>query len=507
MNRLFSDVYRWVDDRLGIRGIMTALFDEPIPGGARWSYVFGSALLFVFVLQFLTGIFLTMYYVPSAEHAHTTVAYIQKVVTGGGFIRGLHHWASSMMIVLLVVHMLQVFFWGAYKAPREMVWIFGSVLLLLIVGFAFTGYLLPWDQKSYFATAVGTSVASEVPLVGIFLKSLALGGANLGTITLSRFFMVHTMVLPASTVLFVLLHIYAFRKAGPAGPYKAEDSRSQRIELFYPKQFFYDSAFAVIMFAILATLAVTQPAVLEPKANPADSLYRARPEWYFLPLFQLLKIFNGELAIIAAVIIPGVLFGLLFLVPFIDRNSERNPFRRRIASVSMILILVTLGSLFFLAKKDDGAFMASADVERLLATPPEQINQLSPLDRKLRDAAENRMMLDKQAGLAGKFLAEDFHPYESGLVASQKKKSLPPPPPQYGKHCAECHGELGGNNGLLGPDLINVGGKYTPEQLNQIIQDPERFGITGGMVGFREDQLSTSERLALIEYLIGLTKK
>lgn len=505
--KLFADAYRWVDDRLGIRGVLSTLFDEPIPGGARWSYVFGSALLFVFALQFATGIFLTMYYVPSAEHAHTTVAYIQKVVSGGAFIRGLHHWGSSMMIVLLVVHTLQVFLWGAYKSPREMVWVFGAVLLMLILGFSFTGYLLPWDQKAYFATQVGTSVASEVPVVGVFLKSVALGGPRLGTITLSRFFMVHTMVLPAAAVLFIFLHLFAFRKAGPAGPYNAEDPRAQRVELFYPKQFFYDTIFAVVMFAILAVLAVTQPAVLEPKAQPSDVTYLPRPEWYFLPLFQLLKIFQGELAIIAAVIIPGVLFGLLFAVPFIDRSSQRNPFRRRIASVSMILILATLGTLLFLAKKDDGAFLASTDVEKLMATPAEKINQLSREDRIRREAAMARMQLDKQEALAARFLAEDFQPYESGVVAAVKKRSLPPPPPQYGQRCAECHGELGGNNGMLGPDLINVGAKYTKEQLDQIIRDPEAFGLTGGMVGFKEEQLSTADRQALVEYLAGLAKK
>lgn len=505
--KLLSDAYRWVDDRLGIQGMMSMLFDEPIPGGARWSYVFGSALLFVFGLQFVTGIFLTMYYVPSAEHAHTTVAYIQKVVSGGAFIRGLHHWASSMMIVLLVVHMLQAFFWGAYKSPREMVWIFGAVLLMLVLGFSFTGYLLPWDQKAYFATAVGTSVASEVPVVGVFLKSVALGGSKLGTITLSRFFMVHTMLLPAATVLFIFLHLYAFRKVGAAGPYRIDDPRARRVELFYPKQFFYDTVFAIVMFMILAVLAVTQPAVLEPKAQPSDVTYLPRPEWYFLPLFQLLKIFQGEFAIVAAVIIPGVLFGLLFAVPFIDRSSERNPFRRRIASVSMIAILGILGMLLFLAKKDDGAFLASSDVQKLMATPAEQINQLSQADRRRRETAMARMQLDKQEGLASKFLAEDFQPYESGIVAATKKKSLPQPPPQYGQRCAECHGELGGANGMLGPDLINIGAKYTRDQLNQIIRDPESFGLTGGMVGFGEDTLSTADRQALVDYLVGLAKK
>src|SRR5579859_1971322 len=162
----------WLDDRLGWRQLMHHALDEPIPGGARWAYIFGSGLLFVFISQVVTGVFLTLYYVPSADHAHTTVTFIQKQVAGGSFLRSIHSYGSSLMIVLLMLHLTQTYVYGAYKNRRELLWLMGCFLLLLVMGMGFTGYLLPWDQKAYFATAVGTNIASELPLVGNWLKLL-----------------------------------------------------------------------------------------------------------------------------------------------------------------------------------------------------------------------------------------------------------------------------------------------------------------------------------------------
>ena len=499
MNKLLSDLYRWLDDRLEVSKIVATLFDEPIPGGARWSYVFGSGLLFLFTLQAVTGAFLTMYYVPSADHAHTTVAFIQKVVTGGAFIRGLHHWSSTMMVVMLSLHMLQAFFWGAYKKPREMVWVFGAVLMLLVLGFSFTGYLLPWDQKAYFATAVGTNVASEVPVIGGFLKAVALGGSELGTITLSRFFMMHVMVLPALTILFIGLHVFAFRKAGPAGPYR-DNERAKRVDRFYPRQFLYDTVFAAMLFVILAGLAVAEPASLEPKADPSDAEYLPRPEWYFLPLFQLLKVFEGQLAIIGTVIIPGLLFTTLFLLPFIDRSTERNPFRRRIASMGMIAVFLALGALFLQARRDDGAFLSGSEVERLGSLSQEEVQDLTPAEQQRRDFALNKRTLDEQMVLAHEFIEGPFEPDVIGNLPRPVR--LPSPPTAYSV-CAECHGDIGGGGGLLAQDLITVGEEYTREQLLELLDDPDQFDIIG-MPSFTDDKMSQEEREAIVDYLVDL---
>ncbi|MGA7855552.1 MAG: cytochrome b N-terminal domain-containing protein, partial [Candidatus Acidiferrales bacterium] len=156
----------WLNHRTGLDAILRSAMDEPIPGGARLAYIFGSGLLFIFLSQIITGVFLALYYVPSADHAHTTVAYITKSVTAGSFLRGLHSYGAAAMIVVLLLHLSQTYIYGAYKGRREILWFSGCLLFALVLGMAFTGYLLPWDQKAYFATAVGTNAVSEVPLIG-----------------------------------------------------------------------------------------------------------------------------------------------------------------------------------------------------------------------------------------------------------------------------------------------------------------------------------------------------
>src|SRR5437667_13226 len=183
-----SGFRQWLDRRTGLDSLLHHALDEPIPGGAKVAYVFGSGLLFLFLSQVITGVFLAMYYVPSADHAHTTVAYITKEVTGGSFLRSIHAYGSSAIIIVLLLHLTQTFLYGSYKGRRELVWLAGCVLLTLMLGMAFTGYLLPWDQKAYFATTVGTNILSEVPWVGNALKKLLRGGTEMGTLTLSRFF-------------------------------------------------------------------------------------------------------------------------------------------------------------------------------------------------------------------------------------------------------------------------------------------------------------------------------
>ena len=177
---LVTRVDNWLDQRTGMDSILHETLDEPIPGGAKWAYVFGSGLLFLFVSQIITGICLALYYVPSADHAHTIVSYIVKVVTSGSFIRSIHAYGSSGIIILLVLHIGQTILYGSYKGRRELLWLSGCILLALMLGMAFTGYLLPWDEKAYFASAVGTNLISEVPLVGPVLQKLVRGGDQMG---------------------------------------------------------------------------------------------------------------------------------------------------------------------------------------------------------------------------------------------------------------------------------------------------------------------------------------
>src|ERR1700738_468492 len=232
-----TGLWGWLNRRTGLDHLLRTALDEPIPGGARLAYIFGSGLVFIFISQVITGIFLALYYVPSADHAHTTVAYITKAVTAGSFLRSLHAYGSSAMVLVLLLHLSQTYIYGAYKGRRELLWLSGCVLLALILGMAFTGYLLPWDQRAYFATAVGTNAASEVPLIGESLKRMMRGGTEMGTLTISRFFVAHVFLIPACIFAFVVSHIFLFRKPGAAGPPNEHPcDPKQEPELFYPRQ-------------------------------------------------------------------------------------------------------------------------------------------------------------------------------------------------------------------------------------------------------------------------------
>src|SRR5437867_4362406 len=291
-----SRLWGWLDRRTGLDRLLHEALDERIPGGARFAYVFGSGLLFILLSQIITGVFLAFYYVPSADHAHTTMAYIIKEVTAGSFIRSLHAYGSSAMVIILILHVAQTFLYGSYKGRRELLWVSGCVLLVLVLAMAFTGYLLPWDQKAYFATTVGTNILGEIPLIGGGVKRLMRGGTEMGTLTLSRFFVFHVFLIPAAIFVLIAMHVHLFRKAGAAGP-ASEDpfSPKQKTEPFYPRQVLMDLGLALLLIAALGVLAHVAPFDLGPKANPADTQYVPRPEWYYLPVFQWLKYWPGSL--------------------------------------------------------------------------------------------------------------------------------------------------------------------------------------------------------------------
>jgi len=214
---MVAKVSDWLNERLGWRAVWTAVFARQAPK-VNWFYTLGSATLFVAISQIVTGILLTIYYVPTPDHAYDSVVYITAQVPFGWLIRGIHHWGASAMIVLCVLHLLRTFLYGAYKFPREMTWLTGVVLLLIVIGFGFTGYLLPWDQKAYFATTIGTEIANVVPIVGPYLLRIARGGQDISALTLARFFGVHIWVLPAALGLFIAVHIYLVIRNGISAP-------------------------------------------------------------------------------------------------------------------------------------------------------------------------------------------------------------------------------------------------------------------------------------------------
>ncbi len=339
-------VLAFVDERVGLKTLQAKMLNEPVPGGSRWAYVFGSILLFIFIMQAVTGVLLMFYYVPTADHAYASTQYIIHNVDYGWFLLGYHFWGSTAMVVCVFAHMSQVFLWGAYKKPRELVWLVGLALFGIVMGFGFTGYLLPWDQRAYWATTVGVEIMDKTPVLGDFMARFLKGGATPGQMTLSRFFVIHVMVLPAALMGLAGLHVFLFRKAGPAGPFRgSEEEIKAKTDYFFPRQIWKDMVGMVLVFLIICSLAVWEPVVLLEEAAPDPGDYHPEPEWYFLFLFQLLrlKVFAGEFGqFLGAIALPGAFMALLAALPFIDTSPERNIFRRPIALIGWIVVMATI---------------------------------------------------------------------------------------------------------------------------------------------------------------------
>jgi len=465
-------LFGWFDRRTGLDGLLRETLDEPIPGGARFAYVFGSALLFIFVSQVISGVFLALYYVPSSDHAHTTVAYITKAVASGSFLRSIHAYGSSAMVILLLLHVTQTFLYGAYKGRRELLWLSGCVLFALVLCMAFTGYLLPWDQKAYFATAVGTNIAGEVPFVGAWLKSLMRGGADMGTLTLSRFFVAHILVVPAAIFGFVAMHVYLFRKAGAAGPISENPvAPTLPAEPFYPKQVVIDGFFALIIISILAAISHFMPFELGPRANPADAHYLPRPEWYYIPIFQWLKYWPGSLSFIGVVAIPSLVAFFFASLPFLDKRMERRPWKRPVAVtvyVFIFLALFGLGGLSYRSDHGDPGYEAQLIAQ---AKATEEFMK-KPFEAEMPAAAEAT----------------------SDPLAAQGKKTF------AAQSCNACHGD-GGAGGPAGAALTGIHQRFDADHLIHLLKSPTPKMMAGGMQSL---DLPADEMKALVAYLSSL---
>jgi len=462
-----SRIYEWLDSRLKLQPVKETLLDEPIPGGASWIYVFGSATLFLFFLQAITGMFLAVYYAPTPDHAYDSIRYIETQVLFGSFVRGLHHWGASAMVVAIGLHMLQVFLYGAYKPPREAMWMVGVLLLLLTMGFAFTGYLLPWDQNAYWATQVGINMAGNVPFVGTFLVKVMRGGDMLGALTLSRFFAVHVLFLPATIMLLIALHMFILRRVGPAGPWSGGyerrakrgepaspregpagpgfvERRARRSEPFYPRQVFMDAVVMLGVFAVVAALALFIQIPLTDKANPSDHSFIPIPEWYFLFYYQFLKYMEGPiLGPLATWVIPGVFIALLLALPFLDRNLERKPSSRP--------VMIGIGGLFIVA------------VFVLIALSVRDLHQMERADP---------------------------------AVASGKNLYA-------GLGCIGCH-RIHGEGGAVGPDISYVGDHRDRDWLIKHFRDPQSTSPGSIMPKFPLDERELSD---LTAYMLSLKKR
>jgi ubiquinol-cytochrome c reductase cytochrome b subunit len=472
-----TGVWGWINRRTGLDDLLKTALYEPIPGGARFAYIFGSGLLFIFISQVVTGVFLALYYVPSADHAHTTVAYITKAVTAGSFLRSLHAYGASAMVVVLFLHLSQTHIYGAYKGRREILWLSGCALFGLVLAMAFTGYLLPWDQRAYFATAVGTNAVSEVPWIGESIKRLMRGGTEMGTLTISRFFVAHVFLIPACIFALIAAHVMLFRKAGAAGPANEDPYEpKQKAELFYPKQVLMDLSLTALLIIGLGLLCFFAPMQLGPPANPADAQYIPRPEWYYLPIFQWLKYWHGAAAIVGVLIIPTILVLAIVALPFLDRSVERRPWKRPAAMGAYSFVVFALLGLGLRSQY---------------------------LDRHDAGVAQQ---LAKQNAQETEYASRPFEPELSSASLAAANVTLADPLAAKGKaifegqSCNACHGD-GGVGSAAAPALTGVNKKFPPEQLVVLFAHPTSKMTAGGMPPI---DLPPDDLKALVAYVESL---
>lgn len=560
-----NKIREWIEDRTGLNKFLKVALDEPVHGGAKWSYVFGSALVFLFVLQAVTGIVMASFYSPSSTSAWGSVYYIQEKTSFGWFVRGLHHYGSSAMIIVAIVHMFQVFIFGAYKKPRELNWISGVILLLFLMGFGLTGYLLPWDQKGYWATQVATNIIGTIPVIGDYIKVLHQGGSDYGNFTLTRFYALHVFLLPISLLFFLGIHIALFRKHGVTPYWKMkEDVLKNRVDPFWPDQVFKDIVFAMGIYAVLAGWVFwSGGAELHAPADPASN-FLARPEWYFLFLFQLLKYCQGNLLIVGTVIIPTLAIIFLFVLPFIDRNTSRYPSKRipffsavfsglaGIVVLTVISIVHDNHDIHIIHQKEDSEHQ-SARAMKLAAkgVPPGGGNLIflnDPIylgEKIFKESCIGCHMVKGQGGDT----APDFTDFGSrewvvGLLKDPKgakyfKESGTMPPVKLpdesifdmtefllsqsgdllnknidsierGKglvlkgNCAICHPIGDKDAKRIAPNLTDYLSETWLKEFIKNPSDPKFYGTKNKMPGF--DRLTDKEMEALIQYLFTLSK-
>lgn len=322
---------KWLDDRLGLSTLVEFASHKTVPMH-RFSvfYYLGGMTLFFFLIQVCTGVLLMLYYRPSANEAFESVEFIMTVVPFGWLIRSIHSWSANLMVFFAVLHMVSVFFMKAYRPPRELTWVSGMLLLFLIMGFGFSGYLLPWNQLAFFATKVGTDISGVMPVVGSWMVRFLRGGDRVSGGTLSRFYGWHVALLPAITTVVLVTHLVLVQVKGMSVPVQCEEEAKRRPPMkFFPHFALRDLSGWIFALGVLAALAALFPWELGEKADLFAPAYEnIRPEWYFVFMFQTLKLVpGGEIAGIEYEAIPIMLFSVaglfLILIPFLDRGAVR----------------------------------------------------------------------------------------------------------------------------------------------------------------------------------------
>ena len=464
MRRVIVQIGDWFDQRLQLAAPIRETAEHAVPRStASWWYVFGSAALVVFLLQLVTGILLALVYVPSAAEAWSSLQSLNHDVTLGWFIRAMHGWGSNFMVAIVLIHMVQVFLFGAYKYPRELTWILGVFLLLMTLGMAFSGQVLRFDQDAYWGLGIGASIASRVPVAGPAIVKLMLGGPIIAGSTLSRFFALHVFVIPGMLIGFVCLHVLMVLKLGinewpmPGRVVKRATYTSEYHELtkkdgapFVPYAVWKDMFFAAfILLAVAACALYFGP--FGPTGRPDPTIIQTvpKPDYFFLWLYALLSLLPPSMETPALLIGPVIVITGLILLPFLSGEGEKSWRRRPIAVLTVLLTAITLGTFTHLAG----------------FTPwSPQMNAWSgdPVPAK----------------------------YLHGTTALERQGALV----FQSKQCRNCH-SLGDQGGQRGPALDTVAVRLTQDQLiRQVIQG-------GGNMPAYGKNLSPPETTALVAFL------
>ena len=512
----------WLHARTGYRTGLSHLLDEPLPSGTGWWFTLGSVLLFLLAVQIATGIALSLYYAPTPDHAYQSVQFITAEVSMGRFVRGLHYFGASTIVIFAVLHLVRVVVFGSYKAPRELTWLSGLALLLVVLAFALTGYLLPWDQRAYWATVVSVKIQRLAPIVGETLASLAgAPGGQVGALTLSRWFAIHVIVLPAILVALVGTHLFLMRRHGISGPVRPRPGGRQT---FFPYQAARDLVMVLIVASVVAALAWRGLPPLERMADPTDATYVPRPEWYFLGLFQLLKFMPGKLEIVGALILPALVIGLMALLPWLDPAPERDLRKRPIVGAGLIAGLISVVSLTAAGWRDRpqtppadqwtvreiaGASLVashnctSCHAAGRAADPLTELPVTRPLawvQAHLQDpdviapgvrsipAAEERDIL-AMAAFTRRLDRQPPH------VSDEERRASV----IFARQCIGCH-VIDGDGGTQGPELSHEGRKHDVLWLRRWITRPKSVHAEAQMPAF-DEKLTAAEIEQIAEYL------
>jgi ubiquinol-cytochrome c reductase cytochrome b subunit len=441
-------------ERLGWTEYLRPFLYKELPARTGWAATLGSLCALVFGVMSVTGIFLAMYYSPSPEKAYQSIDYIMKDVPMGSLLRGIHHWGAGAMVLLVFIHLLTNFFSGTFKAPREATWIVGVLLFLVTLGLGFTGYLLPWDMKAYWATTVSANIPRDVPLIGDFIARAIRGGETISGLTLTRFYAIHMLLLPALLALLTVAHIYLVRVHGlaEADELEADAAATQEkpVYRFYPEHAFRSALAFAVVFLVIVGLAIFGTIPREEIAGTFSESYLPRPEWYFMWLFQMLTYFSGAWETVGSLAIPTVGIALLLAVPFLGKSRLSRAADRPLAvavGVSCIIAIIYLTLTGFEGARPYG--------------------QIVPVPARQLTASENR----------GLYLFTD-------------------------RDCAYCHQINGQGGHRTGPDLANSVARHrSKEYLAKYIKNPQAVSRTSIMPKYN---FSDADLQSLADFVLAL---